>query len=119
MGIIPNPEIKFEPEDFKNTSENYQKKMDKLLEDHPEIAQRALELKAERQILKLLRKSRGLTQKEIAKTLKVTQAQISKLENQTNHRLDTLAKFIEATGGKLEITAIYDDQEIPLPTTFN
>ena len=116
MSIIPDPKTDYKPEEFQNTSEKYHKKIDKLLRDRPDIAQRATELAAEQKILKTLRETKGFTQKELAEILEVSQAHVSKLEKQTSYRLNTLVKFIKATGGELQITAVYGDEKIPLPT---
>jgi hypothetical protein len=42
----------------------------------------------------------------------MTQGEISRLERRENLHLATLARFIEATGGRLRITAVYDDDEV-------
>ena len=56
----------------------------------------------------------GLTQTDIAKTLRMTQAEVSKLERRTNPQLATLTRYIQATGGELEICAFYGDIKVPL-----
>ena len=50
--------------------------------------------------------SAGLTQKELAARMQVTQSRISKIENQTGSQgasLETLIRVAEACGGTLEI----------------
>lgn len=56
-------------------------------------------------LLAELRKFRGLTQKELASALGVTQPSLSKLENQDDMQISTLRRLIEALGGKLELIA--------------
>jgi len=52
-----------------------------------------------------LRRARELSQEELARTLGVNQASISKLERRTDMYLSTLRKYVEALGGELEIRA--------------
>ena len=59
-----------------------------------------------------LRKARGLTQHQLTEELGMTQGEVSRLERRENLHLATLARFIEATGGVLRITAVYDDDEV-------
>jgi DNA-binding phage protein len=56
----------------------------------------------------------GLTQTDIAKTLRMTQPEVSKLERRTNPQLATLTRYIHATGGELEICAVYGDIKVRL-----
>ena len=52
-----------------------------------------------------LRAAQGLTQIQLAETLSVKQASISKIEHQTDMYVSTLRRFIEALGGSLVIVA--------------
>src|SRR4051812_2860939 len=56
-----------------------------------------------------LRAARALTQENLAQVLNVNQAAISKLERRTDMYVTTLARFIEAMGGRLEIRAVFPD----------
>ncbi len=56
-------------------------------------------------LLAELRKHRGLTQKELAAALGITQPSLSKIENQEDMQISTLRRLIEALGGELEIIA--------------
>ncbi len=56
-----------------------------------------------------LRQARKLSQEQIAATLHVGQASVSKLERQTDMYLSTLRNFLKAMGGDLEITARFAD----------
>ena len=56
-----------------------------------------------------LRAARSLTQEELAATLNVKQASISKLEHRTDMYVGTLSRFVQAMGGELEIRAIFPD----------
>jgi DNA-binding transcriptional regulator YiaG len=56
-----------------------------------------------------LRAARELTQEHLADLLHIKQASISKMERRTDMYIGTLAKFIEAMGGELEIRAVFPD----------
>jgi DNA-binding transcriptional regulator YiaG len=56
-----------------------------------------------------LRAARELTQEHLAELLHIKQASVSKMERRTDMYIGTLAKFIEAMGGQLEIRAIFPD----------
>jgi DNA-binding XRE family transcriptional regulator len=56
-------------------------------------------------LLPEIRKHSGLTQKEIADILGITQPSLSKIENQDDMQIGTFNKLIIAMGGKHEIIA--------------
>jgi DNA-binding XRE family transcriptional regulator len=56
-----------------------------------------------------LRKARELSQDELAASLGVNQATISKLERRTDMYISTLRRFIDAIGGELEIQARFPE----------
>ncbi len=62
--------------------------------------------------LKAIRKARGLTQQQLSDQLQISQGEVSRIERRGNLHLATLVRFIEATGGKLRITAVFEDQEM-------
>ena len=62
--------------------------------------------------LQELRLARGLTQGDLASTLKVRQAAISKLERRTDMYISSLRSHIQALGGELEIVARFPDGEV-------
>jgi len=62
--------------------------------------------------LEELRKARRMTQARLAETLGVKQGEVSKIEHRTDVYLSTLAGYIEALGGKLEIRAVFPDREM-------
>jgi len=59
----------------------------------------------EEMALNELRAALAITQEHLAKILHVRQAAISKLERRTDMYVSTLADFIRAMGGELEIVA--------------
>ncbi len=56
-------------------------------------------------LLPEIRKHSGMTQKEVAAVLGISQPGLSKIENQDDMQIGTLCKLIEAMGGTLEIIA--------------
>lgn len=62
--------------------------------------------------LEEIRKARQLTQSKLAETLGVNQGEVSKIEHRTDVYLSTLAGYVEALGGKLEIRAVFPDREM-------
>ena len=61
-----------------------------------------------------LRQDRELTQKELAEILEVRQSAVSKLEHQDDILIQTLARYVRALGGELEIRAKFPDREVTL-----
>jgi len=62
--------------------------------------------------LQELRQARHLTQQELANTLNVNQAALSKMENQTDIRVSTLGKLLSAMGGTLKIVAEFPEGKV-------
>lgn len=62
--------------------------------------------------LEEIRKARQMTQAKLAETLGVNQGEVSKIEHRTDIYLSTLAGYVEALGGKLEIRAVFPDREM-------
>ncbi len=62
--------------------------------------------------LEELRKARQMTQAKLADALGVNQGEVSKIEHRTDIYLSTLADYVEALGGKLEIRAVFPDREM-------
>lgn len=66
------------------------------------------------QSLAELRRARAFTQAQLAETLNVPQSQISRIEHQAELYISTLARYLEAMGGHLELVGVFGDQRIPL-----
>jgi len=64
--------------------------------------------------LQELRHARNLSQEQLAQTLSVKQAAVSKIENRTDMYISTLRNFIKAMGGDLEITAKFPDGSVQI-----
>jgi transcriptional regulator with XRE-family HTH domain len=61
-----------------------------------------------------VRKAQEQTQQQLAKTLNVNQAWISRVERQTDMYLSTLRTYVEALGGHLEVTARFGESVVRL-----
>ncbi len=91
----------------------------KLLRDKMSLeARKKSDLLTEKMIHEMplyeLRKARLLSQEEIAKSLHVNQAAISKMERRADMYISTLRSFIKALGGDLEITARFPDGNVKI-----
>ena len=64
-----------------------------------------------------LRRVRQLTQVELSRTMQRPQSTISRIEREGDMLLSTLAAYVEALGGHLEINAVVDEKRIPLTAT--
>ncbi len=119
--IIPTVAVDYSDDDFATSTERVRAARAALLSD-PAAADshRALgelvaqRLDARRATLSEVRRAVGLTQAQLAADLDMDQGDISRLERRQNLHLSTLARFIEATGGVLRITARYGDAEVVL-----
>ena len=61
-----------------------------------------------------LRRSLGVTQEQLAKLLDVRQAAVSKVEGRDDLLLSTMAAYVRALGGTLEVIARFGDQAVRL-----
>ena len=66
------------------------------------------------QSLAELRRARALTQAQLAETLGVPQSQVSRIERQAELYVSTLARYLEAMGGRLELWGVFEDRRVPL-----
>ncbi|MEM9554173.1 MAG: helix-turn-helix domain-containing protein [Acidobacteriota bacterium] len=64
--------------------------------------------------LRAIREALGKTQSEMAETLSVAQSQLSRLENRSDHLVSSLRRYVEALGGQLEITAVFEGKRVRL-----
>lgn len=77
------------------------------------IEQREQAIEAELTISQL-REARGSTQENVAARMNVTQSNVSHFERNPNIFLRSLADYVEALGGQLEIRAVFLDQVVTL-----
>lgn len=61
-----------------------------------------------------LREARGMTQREVAETLAVSQANISRIEHEDDLYLSTLSGYVAALGGRLELRAVFPDETVEI-----
>lgn len=64
--------------------------------------------------LKAMRQELALTQAEVGRSAEMTQSELSRLESRTDHLTSTLRRYVEALGGKLEITAVFGERRVKL-----
>ena len=79
------------------------------------IAARVAELEREASLAEI-RKALELTQQQLAASLGLTQPGISRIENEADLFVSTLRNYVEALGGELEITAVFEEMRIPIST---
>lgn len=83
--------------------------IDEIIAELPADEQAAIEsryqvLKQEVEGLRELRQIAGKAQADIATALNIKQPSVSKIESQADMYLSTLRSYVEAIGGKLELT---------------
>ena len=61
-----------------------------------------------------LREKRGLKQSDVARTMNLTQAAVSKLEFRTDSYLSSVRKYVEALSGKLELHAVFGEERVQI-----
>ncbi len=62
-----------------------------------------------------LRHAEAVSQAELAGRLDVTQGAISKLEHSDDVRVSTLRQYLDALGARLELVAVFDDDDRRVP----
>ena len=83
----------------------------------PERRQRIEAMKSEllaEMPLHELRRARALTQRDLAKTLKVNQPAVAKIEQRADVYVSSLRSYIEAVGGRLKIIAEFPEGEVSI-----
>ncbi len=75
-----------------------------------QIAKRYAELEAEEMTMRDLRQAMNLTQKMVAKKLKINQDNVSRLEARSDVLLSTLQAYVQTLGGKLSIMAEFPNR---------
>lgn len=117
---VPQPQ-EYTDEDFKTSTSRVRQARANLLENPKAAAayhslgeEIAAHLDRKETTLAQVRRAVGLTQVQMAEALRLGQGDISRIEQRANVQLSTLARFIEATGGRLRITAVYGDNQVDL-----
>lgn len=62
-----------------------------------------------------LRRAEAVSQAELAGRLEVTQGAISKFEHADDVRVSTLREYLDALGARLELVAVFDDEDRRVP----
>jgi transcriptional regulator with XRE-family HTH domain len=92
------------------------KQFSALLKDMPKKRRNQINAQTETILkdidLQELRKALELTQNELADTLHIKQAAVSKIENQSDMFISTLRRFLIAMGANLKIIAEFQDHEV-------
>lgn len=87
-------------------------------EDEATVASLKEEALAEVRAYRLaeVRQQHGLTQTDVANSLHISQAAVSKIERGelSKSELSTIRKYVEALGGKIEIVANFGDERLVL-----
>ena len=92
------------------------RKFRELIEAMPADRQRRIEKRFDDSLaampLDQLRKAQEMTQLQLAEILGVNQGEVSKVEHRSDICISTLADYIEAMDGQLEIRAVFKDREV-------
>jgi hypothetical protein len=64
--------------------------------------------------LQELRQGLNLTQVDAARAAEMTQSELSRLESRGDHRISTLRRYVEALGGRLEVSAVFGGRRVKL-----
>ena len=79
------------------------------------VRQRTRQILLEEATLRELRRARGLTKERMAEILEIAQENVSRLEGRADIKLSSLAAYVQALGGSLELRATFPDgSSVPL-----
>jgi predicted transcriptional regulator len=73
-----------------------------------------VKLAVEERTLRALRQELDLTQTEVSQAAAMSQSELSRLEGRDDHLTSTLRRYVEALGGRLEVTAVFGKRRIKL-----
>lgn len=80
-----------------------------------EAIARARERSMEEIRLYELRHAEAVRQAELAGRLKITQGAVSKFEHADDVRISTLRQYLEGLGARLELIAVFEDEDRRVP----
>jgi transcriptional regulator with XRE-family HTH domain len=87
--------------------------LDSLIKDTPQVQRAARRERLRLELARFMKKAReeaGLTQKEVAEALSVTQAWVSKLESPNfDHKLESVLSYFDAIGGEMNLSVDVGD----------
>ena len=75
------------------------------------VETRAAQFLAEEMTLRQLRQACRLTQEKVAKSLRIGQEGVSKLEKRSDFLISTLRDYVKAMGGQLSLVVEFPDRE--------
>jgi transcriptional regulator with XRE-family HTH domain len=75
------------------------------------VEARAAQLMTEEMTLRQLRQACRLTQQKVAKSLRIGQEGVSKIERRSDLLISTLREYVEAMGGQLSLVVEFPDRE--------
>jgi transcriptional regulator with XRE-family HTH domain len=93
------------------------KKWEKKVLAAPGAAERVAEIEEELRLaagLTALREQAGLSQRELAQKIGVSQPRIAAIERSRNVTIDVLEQYVGALGGRLELSVVKGRKTIPL-----
>lgn len=93
------------------------KDWEKKVLEAPGAAERVAEIEDELRLaagLTALREQAGLSQRELADRLGVKQPRVAAIEKARNVTIDVLERYVDALGGKLQVTVIKGNRKVPL-----
>jgi transcriptional regulator with XRE-family HTH domain len=93
------------------------KEWEKKVLEAPGAEERVAEIEDELRLaasLTALREQAGLSQRELAERLGVKQPRVAAIEKARNVTIDVLERYVEALGGKLQVTVVKGNRRIPL-----
>jgi DNA-binding XRE family transcriptional regulator len=76
-----------------------------------QVEARAAQLIAEEMTLRELRRACRLTQTKVAKSLRIGQEGVSKLERRSDLLISTLREYVQAMGGQLSLVVEFPDRK--------
>lgn len=93
------------------------KQWEKKVLSKPGAAKRVGEIEEELRLaagLTALREQAGLSQRELAQRIGVSQPRVAAIEQSRNVTLDVLEQYVDAVGGKLEVNVVRGNRKTPL-----
>lgn len=93
------------------------KQWEKRVLQRPGAAERVAEIEDELRLaagLTALREQAGLSQRELAKRIGVSQPRVAAIEQSRNVTIDVLHQYVSAVGGKLEVTVVKGHHKMSL-----
>lgn len=93
------------------------KKWEKKVLEAPGAAERVAEIEDELRLaagLTALREGAGLSQRDLAKRLGVSQPRVAAIERSHNVTVDVLEQYVRAVGGRLEVSVLKGNRRVRL-----